>query len=119
MSEALGKLAVICEQEQAFGLCVQTPDAEQPREFCWQQIENSVADVRISASGDESSGLMEHNGERRGDPNKFAIHFDVVAPVGLCAEVNADFTVDNDPARRDQFIAVPARPETGRGEKTI
>lgn len=119
MGEALGKLAVICEEKQAFGLCVQTPDAEQPREFCWQQIENSVADVRIAPSGDESGGLMEHDGERRRDPNKFAIHFDVVAPAGLRAEVSAGFTVNSDPARRDQSIAAPARSHAGRGEKTI
>jgi hypothetical protein len=62
---------------------------------------------------------MEHDGEQRGDPDKFAIDFDVVAPSGLRAEVSAGFTVDSDPALRDQFIAVPARSDTGRGEKTI
>jgi hypothetical protein len=29
VSKALGKLAVICEEKQAFGLCVQTSNAEQ------------------------------------------------------------------------------------------
>lgn len=29
MGEALGKLAVICEEKQALGLCVQAPDVEQ------------------------------------------------------------------------------------------
>jgi hypothetical protein len=36
MSEALGKLAVICEEKQALGLCVQAPDVEQSRKFCRQ-----------------------------------------------------------------------------------
>src|SRR5215471_1017780 len=94
MGEALGKLAVVCKEKQPFRLCVQTPDIEQPRKFCWQQIENSVADVRISSSGDKSGGLMEHDGERRGHPNKFAIHFDVVAPAGLRAEVSTSFAVN-------------------------
>ena len=75
--------------------------------------------MRISPSGDESGGLMEHDGERWGDPNKFAIHFNVIATAGLRAEVRAGFTVDSDPPRRDQFIAIPARSGTGCGEKTI
>jgi hypothetical protein len=29
MGESLGKLAVICEEKQALGLCIQTPDVEQ------------------------------------------------------------------------------------------
>src|ERR1043166_2605449 len=41
MRETLGKLAVICEEKQTLGLCVQAPDVEQPRKFCWQQIEDS------------------------------------------------------------------------------
>jgi hypothetical protein len=43
----------------------------------------------------------------------------MVAGVGLCAEVSAGFTVDRDPTRRNQFVAVPARSNTGRGEKTV
>jgi hypothetical protein len=62
---------------------------------------------------------MQHDGERRGDMNKFAIHLDVVAHVGLRAEVSARFTVDSDQSRRDQFIAVPARSNARRGEETI
>jgi hypothetical protein len=62
---------------------------------------------------------MEHDGERRGDPNKFAFHFDVISTAGLRAEVRTSFTVDSNPPRRDQFIAVPARSDTGCGEKTV
>ena len=54
-----------------------------------------------------------------GNVNKFAIHLDVVARVGLRAEVSAGFTVDSDPARRDQFVAMPARSETRSGKETI
>jgi hypothetical protein len=51
--------------------------------------------------------------------NKFAIHLDVVALAGLGAEVSAGFTVDSDPARRDQFIAMPTRSDTRSGEEAI
>ena len=51
--------------------------------------------------------------------NKFAINLNVVAPAGLHAEISAGFTVDSDPARRDQFIAMPTRSDTRSGEETI
>jgi hypothetical protein len=62
---------------------------------------------------------VQHNGQWRRDVNKFAIHLDVVAPAGLRAEVSAGFTVDSDPARRDQFIAMPTRSDTSSGEEAI
>jgi hypothetical protein len=62
---------------------------------------------------------VQHDSERRRDVNKFAIHLDVVACVGLRAEVGADLTVDSDPARGDQFIAMPTRSDTRSGEEAI
>jgi len=37
----------------------------------------------------------------------------------LRAEVSAGFTVDRDPARLDQFIAMPTRSDTRSGEEAI
>ena len=119
MREALCNISIICEKKQTFGLCVQAPDVEQPREFCRQQIKNRIAHMRIFPGRNESGWLVQHDRERRSDVNKFAIHFDVIAPAGLRAEVRAGFTVDSDPPRRDQFIAIPARSDTGCGEKTV
>ena len=48
-----------------------------------------------------------------------ARHFDVVLRARLHAEVSTDLAVDRDPARGYQFIAVPARSDTGSREKTI
>lgn len=119
MRQALCEISVVCEKKQTFCLCIQTPNVEQPREFCRQQIKNSIAHVRISPGRNESGGLVQHDGEWRRDVNKFAIHLDVVAPAGLRAEVSAGFTVDSDPARRDQFIAMPTRSDTRSGEEAI
>src|SRR4029434_10682898 len=109
----------MCEKKQTFGLCVQAPNVEQPREFCRQQIKNSIAHVWISPGRNESGGLVQHDGQWRRDVNKFAIHLDVVAPAGLRTEVSTGFTVDSDLARRDQFIAMATRSDTGPGEETI
>ena len=38
---------------------------------------------------------------------------------GLRADVSAGLTVDSDPARRDQFIAMPTRSDTRSGEEAI
>ena len=119
MRQALCELAIVCEQKQTFGVCVETADVEQPREFCRQQIENSIARVWISPGGNESCRLVQHDGELQGDVNKFAVNLDVVARAGLRAEVSAGFTVDSNPARRDQFITMPARSKARCGEETI
>jgi hypothetical protein len=119
MRQALCQISIICEKKQTFGLCVQTPNVEQPREFCWQQIKDSIPHVWIFPGRNESGGLVQHDREWRRDVNKFAIHLDVVAPAGLRAEVSADFAVDSDLARCDQFIAMPARSDTRSGEEAI
>jgi len=119
MRQALGEVPIICEEKQTFALCVQAPDVEQPRKFCWQQIKNSVAHVRISPGRNKSGGLVQHDGEGRGNVNKFAIDLDVVALVGLRAEVGASLAIDSNASRCDQFITVPARSDTGGGEETI
>jgi hypothetical protein len=62
---------------------------------------------------------MEHDGERRCGINKFAIHLHVVTRAWLCAKVGADLTVDSDPARSDQSIAIPARSDTRGGEIAV
>ena len=119
MRQALCEISIICEKKQTFGLCVQPSNVEQPREFCRQQIKNSIAHVRISPGRNESGGLVKHDGECRRDANKFAIHFDMVTLAGLRAEISAGFTVDSDAARCDQFIAMPTRSDTRSGEETV
>jgi hypothetical protein len=119
MRQALCEISITCEKNQTFALRIQSPNVEQPREFCRQQIKNSIAHMRIFAGGYESGGLVQHDGERWRNVNDFSVHLDVVADVWLHAEVSTGFTVDGDLARCDQFIAMPPRSDTGRGKETI
>jgi hypothetical protein len=119
MGEPLCKLAFICEEKQAFGLCVQPPNVEQPREFSRQQIKNSVAHVWISPGRNESGRLVQHDGERWSDVNKFAINLNVVTRAGLRTEIGANLAIDRDATRRNQLITRAARSDAGRGEETI
>ena len=51
--------------------------------------------------------------------NQFAVHFDMIALGWLCAEIGADFAVDNDAACSDQFITMTPRPDASSGEEAI
>jgi len=62
---------------------------------------------------------VQHDGERRRNVNKFAIHLYVVANVRFCAEVSTGFTINSDLSRCDQLVAVPARSQTRSGEEAI
>ena len=115
--EALSEIAIICEKKQTFGLCVQTPDVEQPRKFCRKQIENCIADMQIFPGRNESGWLMQHDGERRGNVHKFAIYLDVVAPPGCALKsvqvlpliVTRPAAINSSQCRRDP---IPAAEET-------
>jgi hypothetical protein len=58
MRQALCQISIICEKKQTFGLCVQASNVEQPREFCRQQVKNSIAHVRIFPGRNESGRLV-------------------------------------------------------------
>jgi len=48
MSEPLCQIAIVCQQEQSFTLCVEPADIEQARKLWRQQIEDRVACIRIA-----------------------------------------------------------------------
>jgi hypothetical protein len=101
MCEALRKFAIICNKKQTFSLSVQTSDIEEPRKCCRKQIKDSVADVRVFPGRHEPGGLVQHDGERRSNADKFAIHLDVIARPRLHTEISADFAVNGDATRSD------------------
>ena len=120
MSQALGEVAIVREEKKPFRLRVKPAYIEQARQVRREQVENGVAGVWIAARGNEASGLVQHQIE----PallcaEEFAVDFDVVAFRRLRAEVGANLPVDRDPPGRNQFIAMPARPEPGRGEVPV
>ena len=119
MSKPLRELAIICEKKQPLSLRVQTSDIEESRKFLWKQIKNGVAGMLIFSGRNKAHWFMQHDGKRRSDANKFAIDFNMIIEAGLCAEVCADSTVDGDPTRRDQLIAMSARSDACGREETI
>jgi hypothetical protein len=92
----LRQVAIICENKQTFSLRIQASNIEETRKLLWKQIKDSIASVPILSRRDESGGFVQHDAKRRSDVDKFAIDFDVIARVRLCAEVCADLTIDRD-----------------------
>jgi len=119
MRETLGQVAVVCQDEKARGLSVEPANVEKTRQMRRQEIEDGVARVGIAAGRNESRGLVQNDVEPAFAVDQLAVHFYVVALRRLRAEIGADLAVDPDPARGNQFIAIPARAETGRGEEAV
>jgi hypothetical protein len=119
MSKPLREFTIVCEKKQTFSLRVETPDVEEPGKFLWEQIKDSIARVLIFSGRNKSGGFMQHDGKHWSNADEFAIDFDMILQSGLCAEVYADFTVDGDATRSDQFIAMPARSDACGGKKAV
>ena len=119
MREALGKIAVVCQNQEAFALRIESTDIEQAREFRRQQIKNRVAGARIFSCRNKTSRLVQNNVQRPFRAHELAVHFDVVALARLRAEIRARLSVNRDASGRDQFVAMPARADSGGGKKSV
>ena len=119
MGETLGKIAIIGEEKQPFGLGVEPADVEEARQMRREKIEDGVARVGIGSRRNETGRLMQHDVEPALAVDEFAVDFDVVALRWLRAEVGANAAIDGHAPGGDQLITMPARTEPGRGEKTV
>ena len=119
MGEALCEIAVVRQNEKAFGLRVEPADIEKTRQMRRQQIEDRVARLRITPRGNETCRLMQHDVKPALTVDKFAVDLDVISFTWLRAEISADLAVERDATGGDQFIAMPARTQTGRGEVAV
>ena len=119
MSQTLGQITVVGEKKKAFGLGVEPADVEEARQMRRKQVENRVARIWIASRRNKTSRLMQHDVEPALTVDEFAVDFNVIALLRLRAEIGADLAVDRYAPGCDQFIAMPARTEPGRGKKTV
>ena len=96
MREPLSEIAVVREEDKAFGLRIETANVEEAGKFSWQKIEDGVAGVHIFSRRDEARRLVQHDGEQWSGMNQFAVHFDMIARSRLRAEIGPDFAIDSD-----------------------
>jgi hypothetical protein len=104
MHEPFGQLAVVGEQQQAFGVVVETSDGVDVLLHLGQQHEDRVAVFGIVARGHVAAGLEEHDvAPPAGDVDSLAVHTDVVmAGVGLGAQLEHRLAVHRDASLRDE-----------------
>ena len=108
MREPLREIAVVGENEQAFGLRIQPSDIEQPREFWRQKIEDGVPRVRVGAGGNETDRFVQNDVKPPLGVDEFIADFDVIAVLRLGAEISAGAAVNGHPARGDELVAMTA-----------
>lgn len=119
MGQALREVAIVRQDEKAFGLRVEPADIEKARKPGRQEIEDSIARIGIGSGGYKAGGFVQDDVELAFAAHQLAPHFDMIVLRRLRAEVRADTTVDRDPPGGDQFIAMPSRTDTGSGEETV
>jgi hypothetical protein len=61
MSQPLGEIAVVCQQQEAFTLGIEPADVKKARKFRREQIEDRVVSVRIAPGRNKSGRFVERN----------------------------------------------------------
>src|SRR5215213_1537377 len=107
------KVAIVGEQQQAFGVEVETADGIQASQRRWQQLGDEWTAFGIGNTREITFGLVQQDVnfvaglELRID--ELAVYFDVIAiGISLAAQLFDHLSVYSDAAGNDQFFSVPA-----------
>ncbi len=111
MGELGGQVAVVGQQQQAFGVVVQPADRVDVLVHAAQQIDHGRAPLRIGPGGHEAGGLVEQDVALGfGAAHAPAVHADVVlVGVGLGAQLANGRAVDRHAAFGNQRLGGPPR----------
>ncbi len=112
--QALGKLAVVGHQQQAFAVIIEPANRKQPRgqidqsNHCW-------AALRIIGGGNDAGGFIQHDvGSRINFPDRLTVDENrILLGINACAGDNHDFAIDRHPAGANELLAVAPRGDTG------
>jgi hypothetical protein len=115
--DAMGELAIIGEQQQAFAGIVEAADGEDALLHAAQQVHDGLAAFRIGHGGDALAWFVERDVDvGAGGAQQSAVDFDVVGfDVGFGAEFGDDLAVDHDAALQDHVFGFAAAGDTGLG----
>ena len=79
-----GKTAIVGEQQQAFGIDIETADGEHTRQFTRQIVEDGRAAFRVGIGRHQTGGLVVKPQARAlGAANRHAVDFDLVGQRGV------------------------------------
>ena len=105
-----GQLAVIGEQQQAFGRNVEPPDGDHPRHVLGQRIKDRRPSLRVARCRHQAHRLVitpQPGRFRR--PHHLAIHHDLVGPGYLDGRGRQHAPVELDATGLDHRLRFPAR----------
>src|SRR6185437_5902852 len=112
--EQARKRAVIGEQQQAFGVEIETADADEAGQVGRQLLEDGRPALRIGARGHETARLViEEEPRALAGRQWFAIDADTVAWRHVERRRGDDRAVDRDTAGGDPFLSLAAGSQTG------
>ncbi len=110
MRQARGEVAVVGEQEQAFGVEVEAPDGIHVLAHAFEQREHGRPPLRIGSRGDEALRLVEQDIARllRLDPPPIHAHI-ILLGIGLHARIEHGLPVHAHAPLAHKLLGRPAR----------
>ena len=118
LGEAVGQLAVVGDDEQAFAHVVEAADGVEALLHLVEELHHRGAAFGVLDGGDEAAGLVEDEvAVALGALEQLAVDADVVAGgVGLGAQHGDHLAVDLDAALLDHGLGAAAAGDAGGGE---
>jgi hypothetical protein len=116
--EAVGELAVVGHQQQAFAHVVEAADRVEALAHLVKELHDRGAAFRVLDGGDEALGLVQDEvAKALGALQELAVDADVVAAgVSFGAQLSNDLAVDLDSALLDKLLGFAAAGYAGLGE---
>ena len=119
MRDAVGKLAVVRDQDQSFARTIEPADGEDPL-LGRHEIDHPRPPLGIEVGGDDADGLVDRVVERLRLPQRFPIDADLVPQrIDLRAELRHDLSIDLDAPVTDELLAIPPAADTRRSEHLL
>jgi len=119
MTEALGQLAVVRQQEQAGGVGVEASDGKDAFGHAAKKIDRELAAGRIGGGAEDVLGLMQHEVDFFFGMDGLAVDGDAIGlGIDQDREVSGDGSVDGDAALNDELLA-GATGAKARGGKNL
>jgi hypothetical protein len=120
-SQLVGKLAVVCDEQQPFAEVVEAPDRIESLPHLGEELHDGRPALRVTDGCDVPFGLVEHEvAEAFGALKQLSINTDVIAcGIGLATEFSDRLAVHLHTALGNELFSVAAAGNAGLGEDLL
>lgn len=105
VGESLGEVSVVCEDDEAFGFLVEAAYVVEVLECGWEAGVDGFAFFLIGFGTDDPARFVEEDGGGVAREDAFVVDFHEVFLGDLEGHVGGDFTINDDEAFFDEFVA--------------